>query len=516
MPSFLPTAIVRSSLRTRFSVLVRASATVWLCFLGLCGTPSLRAHVGNPHIVFEGRAGGFPVRVVVRQPDVVPGLAEVSVRVLEGTPQRITVLPLHWDAARKGAPAPDIARLTPGETHLYAAQLWLMTRGAYGVEVSLEGDRGGSVIVPVNSVAYDRKPMPAAMKTITGVLGLVLALGIVAIGFAGGRDSDWPVGQEVSSQQRRRGVVGAVTGVVLVCLAVVGGNRWRVSEDAFHTSRVLFKPIAHRVDVAESSEGARLELQFTDPRMGHPNFALVPDHGKLVHAFLIGGASNSVFAHVHPLHLKGNAFQARLPALPAGTYRFFADVTHEQGIAETITNEIHVARALADSGPPSDPDDSFSTSPLSLGDEVELAGGVRMKLSGSAALRSGISDVLEASLTDAQGHPVALQPYLRMLGHAVIERIDGGVFSHVHPAGTLSMAAARGFAAKSGGAVAAKNADATCGDLSALPEEQVLALGRGGKVGFPFVFPSAGEYAVWVQVKVDGRILTGAFRRTAR
>ena len=82
----------------------------WVAILVLVMVPDLSAHIGMPFVVLEGKAGRYPVRVVVQQPEVVPGLAQIGVRVLEGTPKSVSVLPLHWETDRRGAPRPDRAR----------------------------------------------------------------------------------------------------------------------------------------------------------------------------------------------------------------------------------------------------------------------------------------------------------------------------------------------------------------------------------------------------------------------
>ena len=65
-----------------------------LFFLYLLASAGVvHAHIGSPNVIYEGLAGPYPLRVVIRPPGVVPGLAEISVRVLQGTVSRVTVLP---------------------------------------------------------------------------------------------------------------------------------------------------------------------------------------------------------------------------------------------------------------------------------------------------------------------------------------------------------------------------------------------------------------------------------------
>jgi hypothetical protein len=55
--------------RIRIAVLVAAIAVV------------TSAHVGSPNVFFDGMAGAYAVRVIVRPPQVIPGLAEITVRI---------------------------------------------------------------------------------------------------------------------------------------------------------------------------------------------------------------------------------------------------------------------------------------------------------------------------------------------------------------------------------------------------------------------------------------------------
>lgn len=485
----------------------------WLLGWCLLVPVALRAHVGTPYVVLEGQAGSFPVRVVVRQPDVVPGLAEITVRVLSGSPERVAILPLHWNTDRKGAPRADEARPVPGEPGLFSGELWLMARGAYGVEVAVSGGGGkpgGTLVVPVNSVATTQKPLPRWLGGVLGGLGLLLAAGVIGVAAAAWRESMAPPGRHVSGRWLPA-VAGAGIGLLLVTLGVVGGARWWRAEERRHQQRVLFHPssLTARAEAGPGGAG-RLEVRIHDPRWAQPPYELLPDHGKLMHLFLVGEGPRPALVHLHPVRRPDGHFESGLPSMPAGTYRVYADVTHEMGLVQTLTNRVEIPAGWTGAGEASDEADSWLLEPASpSGGVMELGDGHRLTLEVSGA-RSGAEAALRCVVTDRDGRPARLEPYLRMPGHAVITRADGRVFSHVHPAGNLSMAAARKFAEKSG-EDQARAMDVVCGDLEALrPEAAAAVLGRG-VVQFPFVFPEPGEYQVWIQVRLGGWVRTAFF-----
>jgi hypothetical protein len=139
--------------------------------------PAAAAHIGDQNVFFEGHAGPYPVRVVVRPPGVIPGLAEISVRVETNGAQRVTVLPVRWNTGRQGAPPPDTARPVRGETNLFSGELWFMRDGAQSVEVEVTGMAGsGKVIVPVNAVATRVLGMPRGLGRLLAALGVLLVL----------------------------------------------------------------------------------------------------------------------------------------------------------------------------------------------------------------------------------------------------------------------------------------------------------------------------------------------------
>ncbi len=494
---------------------------VWL-WAGWMGMIPATAHVGSPFIVFEGRAGNFPVQVVIRQPDVVPGLAHISIEVLKGSPERIRVLPFHWNTDRSGAPRADVAELVKGTTNRYSAALWLMTRGAYGIEVEVEGPAGGTALVPVNSVAHVRQPMPALLGWVLTVLGTGLVVGFIGIAVAAAREATLPIGLRPAGKRWRPALIAAVVGTVVATGLLYGGARWWKVEDQHHESQILYRQFSHELTQVSGEDGDAIRLTLTDARQRDPAYGLVPDHGRLIHLFLIGEADGlgvPAFAHLHPRDLGGGEFASQLPPLPAGRYGSFAELSHAAGFTQTLTNSIQLTAPRP--GQLGDPADAVAPpflQPTSTRREnhsdsagslrsADLGEGITLQLE-TGPLRRGEPTVLKARVTRPDGSPAALEPYLRMLGHAVVARDDRTVFAHLHPAGTLSMAATRVFATKLGGEAGGQAADANCGDLEAVQPAVAASLRRSGEVGFPYVFPETGRYFLWIQVQVDGRIRT--------
>ena len=99
------------------------------------------------------------------------------------------------------------------------------------------------------------------------------------------------------------------------------------------------------------------------------------------------------------------------------------------------------------------------------------------------------------------GHPAALEPYMGMLSHAVISRDDGKVFIHLHPMGSINMAAQQAFAKKA----------MEAGGMTAIAGMDHSAHAAASVVSFPYAFPQPGRYRIWVQVKRAGKVLTGVF-----
>jgi hypothetical protein len=296
-------------------------------------------------------------------------------------------------------------------------------------------------------------------------------------------------------------------GALLIAAFYFGGEWWEAKAvDVRHSNYAL----PHVSAWLES--GRRMRLQLSNPNSEwHETVRLddlIPDHGHLMHLVLVRQPSLDRFCHLHPAQVKPGEFSLELPSMAAGRYQIFADIVHGTGFPETQVGEITLpglaGRALAG-------DDSAgeapATSAFGPGASVRTNGtnvatlndGARMiwdRPAGPLKTREAIW--FRFRVEDAAGKLITnLEPYMGMSGHAFFVRTDLKVFAHVHPAGSVAMAA---FDLAQQVAPSA-SAMRMPGSSEKMPSE----------VSFPYGFPEAGMYRLFVQVKRAGSVETGVF-----
>lgn len=486
-------------------------------FVALAVALVASAHVGSPDTLFEGAAGPYRVRVIVRPPGIVPGQADITVRMLSGIGARaVLVLPLRGGRPTAEEPPPDSAKVVAGSSDLYSAQLWLMEEGAYSIQVTVSGTAGsGTVLVPVNSVATRRLGFDTPLAVGLLALGAFLFVGAITIVGAAVRESVLAPGDEPDAGRRRRSWWIRILAVPLLTFAVFAGKKWWDVNDAAHMAS-LYRPMSVKTTIAGGPPVLTLAIVDSD-WLGRQFSPLIPDHGKLMHLFLVRDDLTG-FAHLHPLMVDSSTFRASLPPLPPGHYRLYADVVHESGFTQTLLDSVSLAGSGA-AWNPTDPDDSWSLNRQlsAVSDQpsaVSLADGSTMTwVHDSAPLVAGRDVELRFIVRGRDGQPVALEPYMGMLSHAVIARGDGSVFVHLHPAGTISMASQLAYALRQPGDTirGVLGTRITSTEQSPSQSSAMLMNGDPGVVTLPYAFPQPGQYRLWVQVKMKGRILTGAF-----
>ena len=333
--------------------------------------------------------------------------------------------------------------------------------------------------------------------------------------YAGGRGlpgtAALPPGAVPTPLLRRRGRVAAALAVLVFALALYLGRQWWNAEDRNYRMNEIYHPLPMAATLRQAGAETVIHLNFTRSR-GESDLALtglIPDHGTLMHLFMIREPELDALAHLHPVRADAHGFEVAAPPVPAGRYRLYADITTQTGFAATITTTLELPAlppeatggAVERSAAPvaRDPDDSWfvGTPATSAADDPAL---VR---TGPSPLRAGQDLNLEFALRDRAGRPVEIEPYMGMLGHAAVRRTDGSVFAHIHPIGTVSMAAQMFFLQQS----AQQTGVATPMD----PAMHLQHATGATSVSFPYLFPQPGAYRIWVQVKAGGRVVTGAF-----
>jgi hypothetical protein len=483
--------------------------------------PALRAsaHVGSPDVFFEGKAGPYPLFVSVRVPQVIPGVAEIQIRSESKDVRAIRVVPLRLAGPGSNLPpTSDLATQSKDDPQFFTASLWLMESGALQVRVQADGAQGqGQVSVPVPSSAQRTLPMQKSLAGLLLALMLLLAVGAVFIVGAIVREGNLEGGQapdEARNRRARRAMVG--TAVLVAALLFLGRLWWGSDATDFQRRVDFFKPPAaaltlvngNHLEIRLAPVGASGQVQDlrTPPRLRLAD--VIPDHGHLMHLFLLRTPNLDAMWHLHPELAGGDAFAVDLPDMPAGRYQVFADVVDPRGFPWTLvgTTDLPSISGKAMSG-----DDSMwsgaSLVPTAAKESAtyQPSGGGRIVWQRPPGpLKAGAPFEFTFDVQDEDGRPAQdMQPYMGMAGHAEFVRSDLSVFAHVHPAGSVSMAALdlaqAGLAGEAGASGSAMSMPMA--DTGPMPPE----------VRFPYGFPQAGEYRIFVQIKRAGRVETGVF-----
>jgi hypothetical protein len=182
------------------------------------------------------------------------------------------------------------------------------------------------------------------------------------------------------------------------------------------------------------------------------------EHTKRMH-LIVARRDLTGFQHLHPAMAADGTWTAPLRLRDAGSYRVFADFSHD-GSKTTLADDLRVDGA-ADLRPLPSP---ATTAVSDGGYDVRLDAG---------ASRAGVESELRFTISK-NGRPVKTEPYLGAGGHLVALREGDLAFLHVHPT---------------------EDDDA---------------------VGFEATFPTTGAYRLFLQFKIDGVVQTVAFTQEVR
>src|SRR5271154_2218030 len=523
------------------------------------------AHVGNPDVYFQGAAGPYHLIITIRTPQMIPGTADVEI--LSATPgiSKITVVPLYIvGPGAKYPPVGDLLAQSKEDPQYFSGKIWLMESGWWQVRVQVEGAQGaGELAVPVPAAARRTLPMQRSLGILLFALMSLLVVAIISIVGAARREATLAPGEFPSGERSRRGRWMMLGTAVVVFGVLYFGNSWWNSEAGDTARKMIYKPPLLDVSL---EPGGRLLLKMGESAWHRTRpetvmTTLMPDHGHLMHLFLLREPGMDRFYHLHPqivalepgLHaMTGIPFEMDLPAISAGRYQVFADVVRVSGFPDTMIAEIDLpdipgvavtgdnsAAASSPLGPTGtnassngDPSSTNGTSGASSpsgttvatvsvtpdGATAILPDGYKMIWErGNAPFTANHFVWLRFRLETPDGKPVSdSEPYMGMAGHAEIVNSDRSVFAHIHPDGSVAMAALELAQKNSAHGNAAPNAPAGVnagGDMGRMDMSGMdMSMDpRSAEVSFPYGFPKPGEYRLFVQMKRGGTIETGVF-----
>lgn len=523
---------------------------------------TLFAHVGSSEVIMQGNAGPYKLLVSIKPPGVIPGIAVVRVYLQERDVSAVSLRAVYFRTGDEGSPQADKMKPVNGQPGQYTGETWFINGGSSSVQIKVTGSRGeGEIIVPVVAIATAKKSLPASTGLFLIVMGIflfVLFLTIISIGVGSAiNKSNKPLTHSQKKMQVKAIAITAFFMLLLIC----GGGYWILSFSNTYT-QYMYHPTEATSSVINVNGTNELRLMLdtgSNAQRKELYSYIVPDHGKMMHVFIVRFPAMDAFAHLHPVRINESTYKTNLPDLPKGKYLLFADIVYVSGFAETVKDTFDINKNLTDSYKQLDSDDAYAfitkngvkeSAQLSDANNTIICGnqttGVKLKDGStmvweinSKPLNVGKLYNLQFAVFNSDKKPAVLEPYMGMMGHAAIIRNDGNVYMHLHPMGTLSMAAETGFEKRLADpqgeysypdpTIFRDSIDNYIKYLSGLNDsarenrlmQQMNMQGMNGNdmsgmnnnnvVEFPYSFPSVGQYRIWIEVKRNGEVLTAAF-----
>lgn len=427
---------------------------ICLCCLALICVPRVvLAHglIAGGAQVIEVDAGIHPLRIEVQVPTGAP--TTLTARVWPVQPF-VGAATISLNATHINSQDVDEHSVSiPEGQHTIAVFDVAITRvGAWDLLIHVRDGRNqtGIVVVPITVPETSAPPLTIPLFVAFGLLAFILTASIV-----------WPTPGPWLKALYAHGFTASLVGAILLGAIYVWPSitvEWRSPNDQT-------RPYATAVMGVDDSS---LTIQLFDGSTGLPADDLVPHHQALMHLVMIEHSTRN-FVHAHPARIASGTYALNLTDVPNGKYDVALELERIGSGSQVLRGTIEWLGGGTQARP--------SAQRVSLVPTVYTLNDHTISISTSEVPRVGVPTTINVAVFD-DGNPVpSLEYWLGMRGHMIVRDERGSMFGHVHAAGPMN------------------------------EDFQPVAL-PGHTVQFVYAFPRPQTYQIWVQVQVNGQVIT--------
>ncbi|MFZ9858073.1 MAG: hypothetical protein ACO3F2_07050 [Roseiflexaceae bacterium] len=438
---------------------LKASHIIFIaCFVMILMPRVVAAHgiVAGGAQVIEVDAGTYPLRIEVEVPTGAPTV--LNARILPVKPfvgdANVTLTAVHRNSQTMSTQQVDV----PADQRTIVVIAVDITHiGPWDLWIEVKDARGESGLfsVPITVLPTTTPLLTIPLFVAFGVLALVLTTSII-----------WPTPRPWIQALYAH----AFTGTLVSVLILGGLYAWPTINVEWNTPLNQSRPYATTVMRADQQ---KLTIQLFDGSTGLPVDDLVPHHQALIHLVMIEQTTH-YFVHAHPVRTDPGVYKLDITNVPSGVYDVAIELERLGSGSQVLRSEVEWSGGRSASQPSHD----FIAIPFET-----VIDGYAVAVAVLGDINAGVPTSIQVAVSK-DGTPVrALDYWLGMRGHMILRDPAGSMFGHVHAAGAMN------------------------------EDFQPVAI-PGHTVDFIYAFPQAQTYQLWLQVQVDGRILTVPARIT--
>src|SRR4029077_13344074 len=216
----------------------------------------------------------------------------------------ISIAPVYVNGKDQGlVPSPDAMQPSAGNPQWFTGKVWLMESGAWEIRAEVTGQRGvGKLAVPVPAYARRTLPMQRSLGALLFALMLFLSVGIVSIAGAAAREGVLDPATSPSPGNRRFGRIAmAIAAALVVAILALGNWWWNVQAADLRHTMIYSAPLLKASFSGIDQLTLRMDENFWHKtRKDQWSMCLIPDHGHLMHLFLLRVPGMDRFYPLHP------------------------------------------------------------------------------------------------------------------------------------------------------------------------------------------------------------------------